>query len=472
MVRTHLVGRAGGESGPMDILSALVRIVGNGRVSNSPEELFIYSRDSGAQPPRHADYVVMPKTVEEVRDILLLANDGKIPVTPLGGGFTLSALVVPNRGGIVLDMRRMDRIIEVDEINRYALIEAGVSQGALRSYLQKNHPRLQHSMPEAPPTATVVGNALIQGHGHISPRYGLNSDMVSGMEVVLPTGDICKIGSCSVGPSWFTRGPLPDLPGLFIGWLGTTGVVTKLSLKLYPKPAYREVIAFRSDDVDLMTEAIFEATYLDLLEDFFIITQEKPDWLNHIFYVLILSGHFKEELELKETAYKRLFREFKGGDKVEFVEQLPPALEKRFLDVPPLAALAADFRKGGGFEYTGAILPVTRVPEAWRKGMKIFRKYGMMCSYVHQVLMGNSVMFGFNYSFNRADGVDVEKTRRALEESNRLTYELGGIVWKGEVGAQRLAMERMDPNTFRLIQGIKKFLDPNGIMNPGNWDLS
>jgi len=184
----------------MDVHSALVRILGNDRVSNSPEELFIYSRDSGAQPPRRADYVVMPKTVEEVRNILLLANEGKIPVTPLGGGFTLSALVVPNKGGIVLDMRRMDRILEVDEINRYALIEAGVSQGALRSYLQKNHPRLQHSMPEAPPTATVVGNALIQGHGHISPRYGLNSDMVGGMEVVLPTGDICKIGSCSVGP--------------------------------------------------------------------------------------------------------------------------------------------------------------------------------------------------------------------------------------------------------------------------------
>jgi glycolate oxidase len=163
--------------------------------------------------------------------------------------------------------------------------------------------------------------------------------------------------------------------------------------------------------------------------------------------------------------------EFKGGGRVEFVEQLHPALEKRFLDVPPLAALAADFRKGGGFEYTGAILPVTKVPEAWRRGLEIFRKHGMMGSYVHQVLMGNSVMFGFNYSFNRADEGDIENTRRALEESNRLTYELGGIVWKGEVAAQRLTMERMDPNTFRLIQGIKKFLDPNGIMNPGNWDL-
>ena len=455
----------------MDIYDSLVAIVGEDSVSNSQEELFIYSRDSGAQEPRKVDYVVMPETLEEVQKVVLVANEEKIPITPLGGGFTLSALVVPNRGGIVLDMKKMDRIIEVNRINRYAVVEAGVSQAALRSYLEKNCPDLQHSTPEAPPTVTVVANALIQGHGHISPRYGVNSDMITGMEVVLPTGEICKIGSRSVSPYWFTRGPLPDLPGLFIGWFGTTGVVTKLSMKLYPKPKYREVMAFSTDDVSLITEAVFEATQLDLLEDFFLISQEKPDWMNHVFFIIIVSGHSEDELELKKKAYKKLFLEFKGGDRIEFVEDLHPALKKRFLDVPPLAALAADFRKGGGFEYTGAIIPLDKVPEAWKKGIEIAHRHGMICSYVHQVLMGNSVMFGFNYSFNRADEEDIEKIRMAIEESNRFTFELGGMVWKGEVGAQKLAMEKMDPNTAELIKKVKGLLDPNGIMNPGNWDL-
>src|SRR6056297_2763149 len=139
----------------MGIYSSLVEIVGKDRVSNSAAELYLYSRDSGAQPPGRADYVVLPKTAEEIRDIVLLANRRNIPITPLGGGLSLSGLVVPGRGGIVLDMKRMDRILGVDEKNRYALIEAGVSQGALKSYLQKHHPRLQHSTPEAPPTATV-----------------------------------------------------------------------------------------------------------------------------------------------------------------------------------------------------------------------------------------------------------------------------------------------------------------------------
>ena len=455
----------------MDISSKLIKIVGEERVSANAEERFIYSRDSGAQPPRSVDYVVMPKTTEEVRQVVLLANQEKIPVTPLGGGFTLSALVVPNQGGMVLDMKQMDRIIEVDETNRYALIEPGVSQAALQAYLKKHHPHLQHSTPEAPPTVTVVGNALIQGHGHISPRYGINSDMVNGMEVVLPTGEVCKIGSGAVGSSWFTRGPLPDLPGLFIGWFGTTGIVTKLAIKLFPKPAYREVLAFYTDEVDLISEGIFEVTQLDLIEDFFLISQEKPDWMDHVFFILIISGHFEEEIAFKRKVFKRLFKEFKGGGKFTFVEDLHPALEKRFLDVPPLAALAADFRKGGGFEYTGAILPIDKVPQAWKKGIEIAHKYGMVCSYVHQVLLGHSVMFGFNYSFNRADEEDIEKTRAALAESNQFTLDVGGMIWKGEVEAQHMMLRRMDPHTVQLIQRVKGLLDPNGIMNPGNWEL-
>ena len=454
----------------MDIYSSLVAIVGTEKVSNNPEELFIYSRDSGAQMPRNADYVVMPETVDEVQRIITLANKEKIPVTPLGGGFTLSALVVPNKGGIVMDMKRMNKIIEVNETSRYALIEAGVSQGALKTYLEKNHPKIQHTTPEAPPTVSVTANALIQGHGHISPRYGVNSDMINSMEVVLPTGEICRIGSSSVSPYWFTRGPLPDLPGLFIGWYGTTGIVTKLSLKIYPKPKYKEVLAFSSDDIDSITDVIADVTYIDLLEDFFLINQEKPDWMNHIFYIIIVSGHTREELELKKNMYKALLKDYKGGEKISFVKDLHPALKKRFLDVPPLAALAADFRKGGGFEYTGAILPIDKVPEAWRRGIEIAHKNGMLSSYVHQVLMGNSIMFGFNYSFNRADEEDIEKTRQAIEESNKVTFELGGMVWKGEREAQQMTMEKMDPNTAALIKKIKTSLDPNGIMNPGNWE--
>jgi len=149
----------------MDIYRALVDIVGEEFVSKKDEELYIYSRDSGVTEREKPDFVVMPGSVEEIQKIVLLANRYKIPLTPVGGSLTLSGLVVPVRKGIVVDLRRMNRIIEVNRLGRYAVIEPGVTHGELKAFLEKNHPDLCYSMPDAPPSATVVGNILIHGQG-------------------------------------------------------------------------------------------------------------------------------------------------------------------------------------------------------------------------------------------------------------------------------------------------------------------
>jgi FAD/FMN-containing dehydrogenase len=455
-----------------DLLSQLAEIVGQDYVSSRPEDLYLYSRDPGAQKPRRADYVVMPRTVTEVQRIVALANQEKIAITPMGAGLTLSALTVPVRGGIVLDMKRMDRIIEVNEASRYAVIEAGVTQAALRAYLEKNYPHLQHSTPESPPTATVVGNILIHGHGHLTPRYGVNSQMVNGMEVVLPTGEVCKLGSCSVSPYWFSRDPLPDLMGLFLGWLGTTGIVTKLSIQLFPKPSFRDLLLFSSDSAELIPEIIFELSQINLLENCFIISQEKPRWAQRIYYIIVVSGQSQAEFETKKELHNRIFQ--KHRDKVALVNEEPAltSLRERFLGVPPFAATAADFRKGGGFEYTGAILPIEVVPQAWQSGIEIAHKHELLYQLGIQLLPnGHSVMLAYSYSFNRADEEEAERARRALDETNRLTLKLGGVVWKPELPAQKLILGKMDANTRQLIDRIKKTLDPNDIMNPGNWEV-
>jgi FAD/FMN-containing dehydrogenase len=456
-----------------ELLSQLAEIVGQDYVSNRPEDLYLYSRDPGAQKPRRADCVVMPRTVAEVQQIVTLANREKLAITPMGAGLTLSALTVPLGGGLVLEMKRMDSIIEVNEASRYAVIEAGVTQAALRAYLEKNHPHLQHSTPEAPPTATVVGNILIHGHGHLTTRYGVNSQMVNGMEVVLPTGEVCKLGSGSVSPKWFSRDPLPDLMGLFLGWLGTTGIVTKISIQLFPRPTFRDLLLFVSDSAELMPEIISELSQINLLENCFIITQEKPRWAQRIYYIIVIAGQSQAEFEIKKEMHERIFQ--KHVDKVSPVNEEPALtpLRERFLGVPPFAATAADFRKGGGFEYTGAILPIEVIPQAWRGGIEIAHKYAFMYQLGIQLLPGgHSVMLAYSYPFNRAYEEEAERARGALDDTNRLTLELGGVVWKPELPAQKLILEKMDANTRQLLDRIKKTLDPNDIMNPGNWEVS
>jgi glycolate oxidase len=296
--------------------------------------------------------------------------------------------------------------------------------------------------------------------------------MVNGMEVVLPTGEICELGSGAISQYRFSRDPLPDLMGLFIGWLGTTGVVTKLSIQLFPKMNFKDLLIFVTDNIDLIPEILSGMAQINLLENCFVISQEKPEWAQRIFFVIPISGHSEKELQFKLELHKQSLLKYER--EIELVEEEPALtpLRNRFLDVPPFAATAADFRKGGGFGYSATILPIEKVPEAWRKALEIARKHDMLYSFGHQLLSnGHSVMFGPIYSFNRADSEEMERARRALDDTNKLGVELGGIIWKPELAAQKLMLDKMNPNTRELMKRIKKTLDPNGIMNPGNWEV-
>jgi glycolate oxidase len=134
----------------------------------------------------------------------------------------------------------MDSIIEVNEKGRYAVSNAASHRTALLHL--HHHPGLTHSEPGAL-RRLLRGNVIIDGQGDLAQPYGFNSDQVNGLEVVLPTGDVCRFGSCAIGASWFTNHPLPDV-GLFFGWCGTTGIVTRLSIRLYPARRIRGIGQF------------------------------------------------------------------------------------------------------------------------------------------------------------------------------------------------------------------------------------
>ena len=452
-----------------EILTELEKIVGLDFVSNNPEDLFIYSQDSGASLPRHVDYVVMPRTVEEVQKIVKLANKEKIPLVPMGAGMTLSGLTIPIKGGIVVDMKRMDKILEINEVSRYALIEAGVTTGILTAYLEKHHPDLDVSIPDAPPSATVTGNALIHGSGFLSQKYGNHGEMINGLEVVLPNGELCKLGSCCVSDYWFTRGPIPDLIGLFISSFGTLGIATKISIKLYPKDNLRDLAVGVFNNPKMIPIAISKITQIDLAEDITFFLQDKPAFMKgNVFLMTFITGNTQEEIDSKTKKLKRLYRKTKGS-----YMKIPEELNNFFLEKPMFISTAADYRKGGGFEYVGSFIPLENIPEAIKKAREISLKYGISPTQVSRVIgKGHNVMFAASFSFNRADPADMENARKALHETNQLVLDLGGIIWKSELAGQKLILEKMDPNYKILFKTIRDALDPNGIMNPGNWEIT
>jgi FAD/FMN-containing dehydrogenase len=456
-----------------DILDSLKEIVGERWVSNRPEELWYYSRDPGVLEPHRPDYVVAPQTPEQIQRIVQLAARERVPVVPMGNAMALTGLVIPLRGGVVVDMKRMNRILEVNERARYAVVEGGTSQGVLKAHLQEHYPHLRHSLPDAPAGTTIAANVALHGQGRLTQQYGFNSEMVCGLEVVLPTGEICRVGSPSLGPHWFSRGPaLPDLSGLFLGWLGTTGIITKVGLRLYPNKRFREVEIFVTDMPELVPEVIYRLTHLEMLEDITAWFQPKPLMFKDNYHVTIyFTGDSEEEIEFKRKMIWDALQEFMDSKDGGFMGVDP--LKPRMLEMPQRSvAEFADVPRGGGFEYSGPITLVEHFPIYAQKLVELARKYDLLYAGTARVISGgHAMMFAISFAFNRADRAMMERVKSAMDEATDFALQMGSIPWKPNFMEQRMILQKMDPVTRGLIQKVRKLLDPDGIMNPGNWEV-
>jgi len=344
--------------------------------------------------------------------------------------------------------------------------------GRLQAHLQKKYPHLKHSIPDAPPMATIAGNILIHGSGHLSQATGFHSEMLNGLEVVLPTGEICRIGSCSTSPYWFSRAPLPDLAGLFIGWFGTTGVITKLAIKLYPRPALKDVLVFVTEEADIIPDILLKIVDTEMAEDLVVVASEYPSWTRDLQLTMInITANSDAEMNFKQGIIRECLHSYAKDKSGGFIDM--PLMMKGVLLETPMRTVTrfADAREGGGFEYVGAIMPVGLFPQGYQAGVEIAARHELPYSMVIRVIgRCHSLMFAYGYPFNRGDSDDVEKARQALHDSNLASLEIGAIPWKTEEPGQQLIIKQMDPETLALMNRVRSLLDPNGIMNPGNWE--
>ncbi|HTX43565.1 MAG TPA: FAD-binding protein, partial [Methanocella sp.] len=217
------------------MLKELKSIVGADRVTDDPAELYCYSYDS-SYVRGSADYVVRPKSADEVAEIVKIAAKHNVPIVARGSASGLTGGSVPVRGGIVLDMTGMNRILELEIENLQVVIEPGIIHKDLNDALMK-HGFFFPPDPGSSDMCTVGGLIANGGSGMHSVKYGTVKDYVLGLEVVLPGGDIistgCRAPKTSSGY---------DLTRLFIGSEGTLGIVTKARLKIHPLPEAKSVL--------------------------------------------------------------------------------------------------------------------------------------------------------------------------------------------------------------------------------------
>jgi len=222
----------------------LEAITGPGGVVSDPDELIVYECDGFTIPRARPEAVVFPRTTEQVRDVVLALRRLGLAIMPRGAGTGLTGGFVAVTPGVQVSVARMNRILEIDLRNRRALVEAGVTNGALSAAVQKS-PYHFAPDPGSLKASTIGGNTATNAGGPHTLKYGVTVDHILGLQVVLEDGSIHQMG----GPDGQAAGP--DLAGLFCGTEGTLGIVTQVWCRLTPRPvAYRTAVALFERTVD------------------------------------------------------------------------------------------------------------------------------------------------------------------------------------------------------------------------------
>ena len=228
--------------------------IGADKVKDDESTLVTYATDYRRSLWAKPALVILPESTEDVVEILKACNTHKVPITVQARG-NHSMFSVPTEQGVVVDCRRMDRILEINTDSGYAVVETGVTFDDFTAALKKEGYRTH--IPTAPGGATIVGNHLLKPAGSLSSRH---MDCIQDLEVVIPDGTVFRTGSAAfpgVG-SHLRYAPYPDLAGLITMAYGTLGVVTKAAIKIYPINECKKVALVEFDEF---------ATAVDFIKD-------------------------------------------------------------------------------------------------------------------------------------------------------------------------------------------------------------
>lgn len=450
-----------------NIIANLQQISGKEQVLTDKADLICYSYDA-TQKQYLPDVVVHPGSVEEISQIMQLASEKKIPVFPRGAGTGFTGGSVPTAGGIVLGLTRLDKILEIDEENLVATIEPGV----VTEDFQKTVEKLGLFYPPDPASlkvSTMGGNVAECAGGPRCVKYGVTKDYIIGLEIVTPTGDIIKTGGTTM------KGVVGyDLTKLICGSEGTLAVITKIIVKLLPKPEAKKTMLVMFDSIDGAAQGVS-----DIIRNKII-----PTTLEFMDGRTIDCVRQATDLQVPNDARALLIIEVDGdreflAKQVERIAEITRPLgvvETRIAETPEESealwqirrSVSASLRNVNPDKFNEDIcVPRSKVPEMIRKIEAIADKYQIPIVNYGHAGDGN---IHVNIMVNGKISGDHEKAEKAVVEVFEGALELGGTM-SGEHGvgimkAPFIDME-LSANVVDYMKTIKRALDPNNILNPG-----
>ena len=467
------------------LIRDLEEIVGKEYVTTNKADLYIYSQDLTQAEPKWPDVAVLPASLEQTRAVVLMANWRKVPVTPYVAGGNIGGVAIPQRGGILLDLKRMDRIVEVNETDMYAVVEPGVTFGHIKAYLDKHHPNLVYTYAFSPPSTGIITNSILQGLDNLSFRYGAASHWVSGLEVLLATGEVIRIGSSAISGCWQSIAPFPELSGLFLGWQGTTGIITKMAVSLWPRPKHAVGLHFQFMDLEGVQDFLKTVSRTrvpdDLIGTSFALSKVSRIAMDHqkaSLYPALkrgqgepeftcsveVSGNTQGELDAKLQVICEVIKGELSDVKLNAAPATPSTTARFPMQTLPVLS------SGGGLTWVGCYGPMSRWLETVTKGCELQDKYNISRSCYTRVMQeGHFVGLRWMLPFDKGDPEMVKRVTDLCNEQLDLVLDMGFIPYKTPVWAVEKIRERAGTDWVRLHQRVKRMLDPNDIFNPGRW---
>jgi len=462
------------EKGPVTagLVETFRQIVGDQFIALDKDSLEAYGHDETEHLNYPPEVVLKPRTAEEISAIMRICHQHRIPVTPRGAGTGLSGGALPQLGGVLISMERMNTILEIDERNGQVRTEPGVITEVLQNAV-KEKGLFYPPDPSSRGSCFIGGNIAENSGGPKAVKYGVVKDYVLNLQIVLPTGEIIWTGANVLKNSTGY-----NLTQLVVGSEGTLGIVTQIVLKLLPLPRYDllMLVPFRSlekagEAVSAIFRAGFTPSALELVEiDALRITSRFVDSVlplqedTEAHLIIEVDGNHLETLQSEMEAIAVLLEELGAGEDILFADD---AVQKA--ELWKVRRRVAEAVKMDGYTIEeDTVVPRAALPALIRGVKDLGRQYGF-----HAVCYGHAGDGNLHIRIKKEGSANSQEDPAMVEGLRalfQLVKELGGTI-SGEHGIGLVQKGYLDivfgEVQMDLMRRIKQVFDPNNILNAG-----
>jgi glycolate oxidase len=448
------------------LVSDLKKLLGPSAVLDRPEDLLLYEYDGSVEKGR-PDVVVFPNSTSEVSRVVTLAAQYKMPIVGRGAGTGLSGGALARSGGLIIAFTRMNRILGLDMENQRAVVQPGVVNMDLTRAVE--HAGLYFAPdPSSQKSCSIGGNVAENAGGPHTLAYGVTTNHVTALELVLPNGEIVRIGSRQGDPSIY------DLVGLFVGSEGTLALITEITVKLSRKPEAIKTLLAIFDSIDDASETVADITArgitpaaCEMLDGWTLRVVEE---YIHAGYPLDSAAVLLIEVEgLAEAvvAQAASIDEICRAHRAREVRVARDDKERDLLWKGRKNSFGALGRIASGIYVLDGVIPRSKLPQTLRRIQEIGDQYGFRIGNIFHAGDGNLHPIVL---YDPRDTDQFERALKASAEIIRYCVDVGGSL-SGEHGVGIEKSELMpllfSDADFALMRRVHDAFNPTCSLNPG-----